>query len=260
MSITTTALCWRSLRCEGMGCSHCCRTAAGGPIGQRLGPAEMPDRSRCEARASPRRYKYNRGLFPELGNQQHLPRGLASFQQPVRLRCLRERELALDAHRQFSALEPAEQLARPPEQRGACRGVWRQRGPGEEQRALLAQHLRVERPRRSARLAVQHHHAPERKAAEALLERRLPNGIVDHLQPGSVRQTLHFSLEVLLGVQDNVVGACPACQRGLLARRDRAEHSCPPEFGDLAEQETDRKSTRLNSSHGYIPYAVFCLT
>src|SRR2546429_7197907 len=25
------------------------------------------------------------------------------------------------------------------------------------------------------------------------------------------------------------------------------------------EQKTDRKSTRLNSSHGYISYAVFCL-
>src|SRR2546422_6169857 len=27
----------------------------------------------------------------------------------------------------------------------------------------------------------------------------------------------------------------------------------------IAEQVTDRKSTRLNSSHGYISYAVFCL-
>src|SRR2546429_6465994 len=27
----------------------------------------------------------------------------------------------------------------------------------------------------------------------------------------------------------------------------------------LVEQEIDRKSTRLNSSHGYISYAVFCL-
>src|SRR2546429_6291274 len=27
----------------------------------------------------------------------------------------------------------------------------------------------------------------------------------------------------------------------------------------LIEQEIDRKSTRLNSSHGYISYAVFCL-
>src|SRR2546429_7025061 len=28
---------------------------------------------------------------------------------------------------------------------------------------------------------------------------------------------------------------------------------------DLAARATDRKSTRLNSSHGYISYAVFCL-
>src|SRR2546422_4134965 len=30
-------------------------------------------------------------------------------------------------------------------------------------------------------------------------------------------------------------------------------------FGDVADQAIDRKSTRLNSSHGYISYAVFCL-
>src|SRR2546422_5892881 len=45
---------------------------------------------------------------------------------------------------------------------------------------------------------------------------------------------------------------------------------CPPQTtstvkqqvvpnGTLASAETDRKSTRLNSSHGYISYAVFCL-
>src|SRR5205809_5503710 len=28
---------------------------------------------------------------------------------------------------------------------------------------------------------------------------------------------------------------------------------------DAAQAERDRKSTRLNSSHGYISYAVFCL-
>src|SRR2546425_8917561 len=141
------------------------------------------------------------------GNQQHLPRGLASFQQPVRLRRLRERELALDAHRQFSALAPTQQLAGPREQLRPRRDAVRQRGPGEEQRALLAQHLRVERSHCSARLTVQDHHAPGREATETLLEGGLPDGIVDHLQPGPVRQTLHFSLEVLLGVQDNVVGA-----------------------------------------------------
>src|SRR3989449_7463970 len=30
-------------------------------------------------------------------------------------------------------------------------------------------------------------------------------------------------------------------------------------FAKIAENSTDRKSTRLNSSHGYISYAVFCL-
>src|SRR2546429_4636130 len=39
--------------------------------------------------------------------------------------------------------------------------------------------------------------------------------------------------------------------------RHRAGASLP---GDgKVEREQDRKSTRLNSSHGYISYAVFCL-
>src|SRR2546429_2591638 len=32
-----------------------------------------------------------------------------------------------------------------------------------------------------------------------------------------------------------------------------------PGTGDPSEFDQDRKSTRLNSSHGYISYAVFCL-
>src|SRR2546422_6035371 len=31
------------------------------------------------------------------------------------------------------------------------------------------------------------------------------------------------------------------------------------EYEHITEGDTDRKSTRLNSSHGYISYAVFCL-
>src|SRR2546422_5060194 len=33
----------------------------------------------------------------------------------------------------------------------------------------------------------------------------------------------------------------------------------PPSGGSASSTLTDRKSTRLNSSHGYISYAVFCL-
>src|SRR3989441_807801 len=92
-----------------------------------------------------------------LSNQQHLPRGLSSFEQPMRLRCLRERELAVDADLQPAALDPAQHLARPREQLGARCDVVHDRGTGEEERALLVQHLRVEQPHRSARLRSEEH-------------------------------------------------------------------------------------------------------
>src|SRR2546429_7407745 len=38
---------------------------------------------------------------------------------------------------------------------------------------------------------------------------------------------------------------------------ERDDAGLRPEPGD--RQQEDRKSTRLNSSHGYISYAVFCL-
>src|SRR5438094_4188597 len=44
------------------------------------------------------------------GNQQHFPRGLPSFEQSVRLRHLRERELALDADPQRATLDPTQYL------------------------------------------------------------------------------------------------------------------------------------------------------
>src|SRR3989449_1543382 len=34
---------------------------------------------------------------------------------------------------------------------------------------------------------------------------------------------------------------------------------CSTEWSELEVSALDRKSTRLNSSHGYISYAVFCL-
>src|SRR5687768_17689058 len=63
------------------------------------------------------------------------------------------------------------------------------------------------------------------------------------------------------GNLDNVDGLLHA--REFLARlvggqpMDWASLLQPPLF--VPESQTDRKSTRLNSSHGYISYAVFCL-
>src|SRR5690606_41769036 len=43
------------------------------------------------------------------------------------------------------------------------------------------------------------------------------------------------------------------------ARRDRGRHGGSAPVGQRLLQQLDRKSTRLNSSHVKISYAVFCL-
>src|SRR2546422_6996511 len=57
-----------------------------------------------------------------------------------------------------------------------------------------------------------------------------------------------------------------AAQRDALSRRMRRETARATEQTerghlpqDIVGHDRDRKSTRLNSSHGYISYAVFCL-
>src|SRR2546422_3055434 len=41
--------------------------------------------------------------------------------------------------------------------------------------------------------------------------------------------------------------------------RRAGEHEREQQYSRVPSFERDRKSTRLNSSHGYISYAVFCL-
>src|SRR2546422_11041577 len=61
--------------------------------------------------------------------------------------------------------------------------------------------------------------------------------------------SLHDALPICRSVANEVHDHFMAGQRlATPVRRDMAEHAM-----------LDRKSTRLNSSHGYISYAVFCL-
>src|SRR5688572_31231203 len=65
------------------------------------------------------------------------------------------------------------------------------------------------------------------------------------------------ALETRVAAEPPVEGALPAesfVSRAILQRR--VGHSIPP---PLTPAVTDRKSTRLNSSHSQISYAVFCL-
>src|SRR3712207_8821244 len=56
-----------------------------------------------------------------------------------------------------------------------------------------------------------------------------------------------------------LVAEHPAEVAGVLAEVQRATDSGRWAFGYVAYEAADRKSTRLNSSHANISYAVFCL-
>src|SRR5207245_4430029 len=94
-----------------------------------------------------------------------------------------------------------------------------------------------------------------------------------HLQPFPTRRSSDLRLEKI-PPRDHQSGALPGHEEEALLRESRRSTaaqkpgSSPPEpytLGSNAQMARitgtvkDRKSTRLNSSHGSISYAVFCL-
>src|SRR2546429_6985269 len=74
--------------------------------------------------------------------------------------------------------------------------------------------------------------------------------------------TTLFRSRVLLALLEQVAHARGADAHEHLDEvraRDGEERDVRLAGDRLGEQRLDRKSTRLNSSHGYISYAVFCL-
>src|SRR2546422_7970808 len=67
--------------------------------------------------------------------------------------------------------------------------------------------------------------------------------------------TLFRSSGVFPGKRAGVSGTRAAVRRG---KKISSVHASPRQRGTRGLHR-DRKSTRLNSSHGYISYAVFCL-
>src|SRR2546422_6146523 len=64
-----------------------------------------------------------------------------------------------------------------------------------------------------------------------------------------------LSLHDALPISSAISGLPEAAARQLVDYLDASKKI----LGVIPTQQTDRKSTRLNSSHGYISYAVFCL-
>src|SRR5687768_17713565 len=64
-------------------------------------------------------------------------------------------------------------------------------------------------------------------------------------------RSAHLAQRVLVGIEAELRDETQAA--------DDSQRVVPKARGARRSQDADRKSTRLNSSHGYISYAVFCL-
>src|SRR5438132_2334614 len=76
-------------------------------------------------------------------------------------------------------------------------------------------------------------------------------------QPTATTEIYTLSLHDALPISE---GSAPSSQRRDPISNSLLMSSCTPEaVRVICHSETDRKSTRLNSSHTVISYAVFCL-
>ena len=159
-----------------------------------------------------------------------------------------QRELELGPQPQLAGGNPAEEIARALLKLLARRDVVGQRGPRQKERAFLAEQLGIEWRDGAARLSEEHQHAARRQAVQALGERRLADRIVDDLNPFAAGDLLDRFLEILAGVEDDVIGACVAREPRLLVGRNRRDDARAAQLRDLRQQQADAAGARVNQA------------
>ena len=132
----------------------------------------------------------------------------------------------------------------------------RQRGPGEEERALGAEQPGLERRHRPRGVAEAHHHAARAEAVQRALERVLADRIVDHRQAFALGDLAHPVGEVLLGIDDRVIAAVGAGEPRLGAAADGPDHRRAQMLGPLAEDQPDPAGRGVDQNGVSLPDPV----
>src|SRR5438105_6640153 len=115
-------------------------------------------------------------------------------------------------------------------------------------RLLYPHARRVGEETDAARSAIAKLQSPEARPLRVVADPTYGRVLLSPLVPRFLEAFAHVPLEVALDAQQLAAGAW-----------DVAIRTRPPADGSVTQRERDRKSTRLNSSHEWISYAVFCL-
>src|SRR5262249_3428924 len=113
------------------------------------------------------------------------------------------------------------------------------RRAGSEQRTFRLQNVDVEGIDRSRRRAEAYEDAERLDAIEGGRKGRLANAVIDHLAQLPTGDLLHLGDEILVAVEDHVMGAVFLGEFGFVSRSDGADYVRPEVVGPLAGDEPD---------------------
>jgi hypothetical protein len=133
---------------------------------------------------------------------------------------------------------------------GAGGDVVAERGAGDEERAHGRETDEVEGRHGAAGSAEEHQHATGLEALERLIEGGFAHRVIDDGKAFAVGDALYLVDEVLLGVEDHLVGAGAAGEGGLLFGGDGGDDPGATLFGHLGEEQPGATGSGVDQ-HGF---------
>src|SRR5436190_12403501 len=84
------------------------------------------------------------------------------------------------------------------------------------------------------------------QAIQTLLKRRHADRIINNVDTAASTEPLHFTFEILPGINDDFIGARTSRQLALLFISNRRVHRCAELLRDLNQQEPYASRARVN--------------
>src|SRR5258708_35457682 len=121
-----------------------------------------------------------------------------------------------------------------------------ERRTGSEQRAFGLQNVDIEGLDLPRGTAEAHEHAERLDAVERSWKGRLANPVIDHLAELATGDFLHLRNEILIALENNMMGAVLPRELGLLLRADGPDHIGTEVARPLACDEADAAGGGMN--------------
>ena len=150
-----------------------------------------------------------------------------------------ERQRLRQRQAQPAAADAAQQIVHALARLRRIAHVIGQAGAGEEQRPGIAQRHRRDRFHQAGGIAVQHHQPARPHALDRLVQRRRSHRVIGDIDAAAIAPGFHRCNEVLVAIENHMVGAQGFDELRLRGAADRRQHGRAKLFGKLHQHMSD---------------------